>query len=405
MDAAGSASASAAGHLAERIHREGPIPFDAFVEGALYGPAGFFTRARGAGRAGRDFVTSPEVGPLFGALMARALDRWWDGLGRPDPFFVVEAGAGRGRLAADVLASGPECVPALRYVLVERSAELRDAQRELLTLEPVADAVGPTVVVDDDTDAVPVTGAGPIVTSLGELPVVPLRGVVLANELLDNLPFRLVERAADGWLEVRVALDGSRFVELTVPAGPELSADADLVAPGGAPVGARLPVPTGARGWLHECARMLERGLIVVVDYAASAADLLTRGADGWLRTYRDHERGGSPLDDPGSQDLTADLPVEYLVHVAARAGFVLEVDTSQADWLRTLGVDDLAAAAREAWDARAHVGDLEAMRHRSRVGEAAALTDPAGLGAHRVMVFRRGAAPSSSEVVSEPAV
>src|SRR3954447_13044889 len=110
--------------VAERIRREGPIPFDAFVDIALYGESGFFTRARGAGRAGRDFVTSPEVGPLFGALVARALDGWWLDAGSPDPFLVIEAGAGRGRLAADVLAAAPACAGALRYVLVERSPAL-----------------------------------------------------------------------------------------------------------------------------------------------------------------------------------------------------------------------------------------------------------------------------------------
>ena len=75
---------------------------------------------------GRDFVTSPEVGTLFGALVARALDASWHELGAPDPFVVIEAGAGRGRLAADVLRAAPACAPALRYVLVERSAALRD---------------------------------------------------------------------------------------------------------------------------------------------------------------------------------------------------------------------------------------------------------------------------------------
>src|SRR5215470_8223024 len=94
---------SAAAALAERIHREGPIPFDAFVDAALYGDGGFFATGHGAGRAGRDFVTSPETGTLFGALVARALDGWWSDLDTPDPFFVVEAGAGRGRLAADIL--------------------------------------------------------------------------------------------------------------------------------------------------------------------------------------------------------------------------------------------------------------------------------------------------------------
>src|SRR5215218_6545670 len=115
--------------IAERIRREGPIPFDRFVDAALYDEeGGFFARGGGAGRAGRDFVTSPEVGVLFGTLMARFLDRVWSELARPDPFVVVEAGAGRGRLAADVLRARPDCTPALRYVLVERSAALRAAQ-------------------------------------------------------------------------------------------------------------------------------------------------------------------------------------------------------------------------------------------------------------------------------------
>ena len=85
----------------------------------------------------------------------------------------------------------------LRYVLVERSEELRGAQRDLLVLEPVEDALGPVLPGGDDDDGElrVVAGLGPIATQLAELPAVQLDGVVLANELLDNLPFRVVERA------------------------------------------------------------------------------------------------------------------------------------------------------------------------------------------------------------------
>src|SRR5215207_9169837 len=177
--------ADLAERIAERIRREGPIPFDRFVDAALYDEeGGFYARGGGAGRAGRDFVTSPEVGTLFGALVARALDGWWRAAGAPDPFLVIEAGAGRGRLAADVLAAAPDCATALRYVLVERSPGLRAAQRDLLRVEPFEDALGP-VVRDDEDAPVPVAGMGPIVTALDDLPAVPLTGVVLANELLD----------------------------------------------------------------------------------------------------------------------------------------------------------------------------------------------------------------------------
>ncbi len=94
-------------------------------------------------------------------MLARALDAWWSELGEPAPFTVVEAGAGRGALAKAVLAAAPACGPALRYVAVERSAALR-AQHP----------------------------AG--VESAADLPEEPFTGVVLANELLDNLPFGLL---------------------------------------------------------------------------------------------------------------------------------------------------------------------------------------------------------------------
>jgi SAM-dependent MidA family methyltransferase len=375
-------------YLIERIHREGPIPFDAYVEAALYGDGGFFASGHGAGRAGADFVTSPEVGQLFGALVARHVDRVWDALGRPDPFVVIEAGAGRGRLAADVLTAAPQCAPALRYVLVERSDTLRAAQRELLTVEPNDSAFGPGELEDGETLPVPVAGTGPIVTALDDLPAAHVEGLVLANELFDNLPFRMVERTAAGWSEVRVDHDGTGFVEMLLAASPPLAAEADLVASGAVPVGARLPVPTAAREWLDRVAALLRRGRVLLIDYAASGAELAERGQDGWLRTYRTHERGGAPLDAPGTCDLTADIPVEYVVHAAARAGLRLVADDDQATWLRSLGLDQLVADARDAWDARAHIGDLEALRHRSRVSEASALADPSGLGAHRVLDF-----------------
>src|SRR5207302_900322 len=142
---------------------------------------------------------------------------WWNELHQPDPFVVVEAGAGTGTLARDVIASSPECAPALRYVLVERSPTLRERQLGRVPLEPPGWALGPMGPTDPDEPPSPQPGAGPLATSLAELPSGTFTGVVLANELLDNLPFDLVRGAS----EVRVSADDDdRLYEVAEVAGP-----------------------------------------------------------------------------------------------------------------------------------------------------------------------------------------
>lgn len=381
--------------LRERIHREGPIAFADFQEAALYDPEeGFFTRGGGAGRVGRDFVTSPEIGSLFGMVIARALDDAWRRLGEPDPFVVVEVGAGRGRLGADVVRASPACAVALRYVLVERSAPLRDEQRERLRIEPPDEALGPFLVTDDEPPE-PEPGRGPIVTALDALPAVRVTGVVLANELLDNLPVHVVERVDDGWLEVRVDATDAGFVEALVPAPPALAAEADVVAEGAVvEPGARLPVPIAARAWLEQVGVLLERGEVVLFDYVDTASSLAARGQGSWMRTYRAHHRGADPLAAPGEQDITCDVPLEYLRRVTERVGLPIVEYVPQREWMGRHGIVELVAEGDRIWQDGAARGDLAALAGRSRGVEAAALTDPGGLGAHRVLVLRRGTEP-----------
>lgn len=343
--------------IVDTIGREGPLPFDRFLELALYAPeVGFYERGGSAGRAHGDFLTSPEVGPLFGAVIARALDTWWDEAGQPDPWTVVDAGAGPGTLALAVRAAAPRCLPALRYVLVERSSAQRAGHGTHLDL-------------------------GTTFTSSAEPPDGPFAGVILANELLDNVPFALVERRSSGWSEVRVAIDESdaALVEVMVPAADHLVDVADRVLADAAE-GTRLPIQVGAGEWLQTAISRLERGRVVVIDYADTTAGMAARGTD-WLRTYRGHERGGSALDEPGSQDITAEVAVDQLALVRAP-----DEDRSQADFLGAHGLDELVDEGRRIWRERAHLGDLEAIKARSRVTEAEALTDPTGLGAFRVL-------------------
>jgi SAM-dependent MidA family methyltransferase len=343
------------------------------VEAALYDPElGFYASGGAAGRRG-DFLTAPEVGPLFGALVARALDRWWADAGRPDPWLVVEAGAGRGTLARTVLAAAPACAGALRYVLVERSAALRAEHARHLPWS------APREVELDSA------GGGPVVTSLGELPA-GLDGpvAVLANELLDNLPFDVVERRDGRWCEVRVGAGAGGLEEVPVEAPPDVAARADALVPE-ATDGTRIPLQQAAAAWLAAALAVAPSVRVVVVDYTVpTTAELAGRGFAGWLRTYRGHERGGPPLADLGTQDLTCDVAEDQLARVRAPVA-----RATQAEALAALGIDELVEEGRRVWAERAAVGDLAALRARSRAREAEALLDPAGLGAFTVLEWQ----------------
>ena len=310
---------------------------------ALYGSHGFYTAA--GGRAGRrgDFITSPEVGPLFGAVLARMIDAEWERLGRPAGFVDVDVGAGPGTLARAVLAARPETP----FICVEVS----DAQR----------ALHPEGVI-----------------SLAEVPDGPLVGVVIANELLDNLPFRLAVWDG-GWREAWVAKSDGRAVEVLkpfdrMPAG---------LPSAGVPHGARAPVQDRAAAWVANQLQRLEAGRVVVIDYCSpTTAGLALRPWREWLRTYRAHERGGHYLAAAGSQDVTTEVCIDQLVSAAGEPDAV----RSQAQFLAYWGIDDLVDEGRRVWTAKAHAPDLEAMKGRSRVREAEALTDPVGLGAFTVL-------------------
>ena len=367
-------------HLGALIARAGPIPFDVFVAAALYHPdGGFFAAGSGAGRT-RDFLTSPEVGPLFGAVLARALDTWWDELGQPDPFIVIDAGAGAGKLCQSILGAAPACGPALRYLLVEVSEALRAQQAAALALELPAFVLGPALGTEEDGPVL-APGAGPIAASLAELPAGPFTGVVIANELLDNLPFLLLERRARGWDEVRVDRDrAGGFREALVPARPDLATEAERLAPA-APVGGRVPLQHRAHAWLRDALTVLERGRLVVIDYSDLTPALAAHPWQEWIRTYKRGGPGGHVLATPGSQDITCEVALDQLGRMRPT-----DVHRSQAEFLRAHGIDELVDAARTKWSERAAIGDLEALAARSRVSEAAALTDRAGLGAFHVL-------------------
>jgi SAM-dependent MidA family methyltransferase len=317
------------------------LRFDAWVERCLYHPEhGFYTSGEGAaGRRRGDFVTSPEVGPLFAEVVARAIDDTWERLGRPTELPVYDVGTGPGTLAAGIERAGGPAAGARRVVGIDRA--------------------GPAASSGGRPDQLPADLSG---------------AVVVANELLDNLPFRVVDRAGDGsWREVHVERPGGAAgpVERLVPTGdPGLD-----VAPG-----QRAPWLEEAAAWVADVVAR-RPALLLVLDYgAATTRELADRG--GWLRTYRRHQRGDDPLAEPGRWDITTDIAVDQLPPP--------DEVSDQATFLRSWGIDDMVEDGRRHWREAAARPDLTALRMRSRVGEAEALLDPDGLGSWLVLCWRR---------------
>ena len=319
----------------------GAIRFDEFMRIALYGECGFYTTGGQAGRRG-DFITSPEIGPLFGAVLARWIESEWRRLDEPDDFTIIECGAGPGTLARSIIAAAPQWRD--HYVAVELSEQQRSQH--------------PSGV-----------------NSLPELPTgAAIHGVVIANELLDNLPFRLAVFDG-GWREAAgsIGRDG-RFVETT----RELEATVDWL-PATAPHGARLPMQDQAQEWVVSARRSLRQGSVIAFDYCtAKSVDLVGRPWRDWLRTYRAHGRGEHYLHEPGGQDITAQVCLDQLASP--------QVSELQGEFLRRWGIDDLVEDGRQAWTAAAARPDVAAMTMRSRTREAEALLDPAGLGGFGVV-------------------
>jgi len=321
----------------------GAIPFSEYMQLALYGQGGFYTTGGRAGRRGGDFITSPEVGPLFGTVIARALDAWWKELGAPSRFDVIECGAGSGTLARSILATQPECADAMHYVAVEISASQR--------------ALHPHGVESRET-----------------MPEGPITGVILANELLDNLPFRLF--VFDGsWMEAFVSqASGGQFVEVL-----RKTEVVPLCLPQTAPLGSRAPIQDAAVSWVRDCLSKIDHGRLLLFDYCStSTADIALTPWREWLRTYRDQGRGTHYLSDPGSQDITTQVMLDQLPTE-------LTIST-QTDFLTQWGIDELVREGSNYWETMKHAPDVVAMKMRSRSIEMVSLMDHDGLGSFCAM-------------------
>ena len=360
--------------IRRRIEREGAIPFAEFMELALYHPDGYYAARRGIGASG-DYYTSPIVHPAFGALISVQLRVMWETLGRPSRFHVVEAGAGDGTLARDILSFAgewsEEFAGALSYVAVDRAPSSADGERD-----------GVRWIRD------------------GGLPLSGIVGCVLSNELLDAFP---VHRFAieDGELrELYVTLDedgrlGERLGAPSTPAiGERLSRLGRQL-----PDGFRGEVNLGIEGWTRASSSALERGYVLTIDYGAEADALYSDArSGGTFQTHYRHVGGSSPYQRIGRQDMTAHVDFSALPDAGRDIGLRPVFLTTQGEFLRSLGLDGMMSSMGDSGlDARELAANLRAMSE---------LAKPDGLGGFRVLVQeKRSGISRSSELLPDGAL
>ena len=352
--------------IREEIRRDGPMPFARFMWLSLYDPTGgYYVADEGRpGRAG-DFITAPELHPIFGATLSGVVLETWRRIGEPDVLTIREYGPGTGALAVALLGAlrGTPLEGRVRYQPVEVAGRSLEGLRARL-----ADA-GIEAVLDGPTD-----------------PLEPIVGIVLANEVLDALPVHRVRRRGGAFRELAVGLDpDDALVEVEVaPSTPALAAR--LVEEGIELVeGQTAEICLALEDWVGGAAAGLVRGLLLLIDYGASAENLYdpVRRRDGTLRAYVRHQVHDDPYRHVGRQDLTAHVDVTAVERAAHDAGLTTVGLTSQAEALIGLGIEDRLRAIQA--DPTTPLEDYLVVR-----SSLMRLLDPAAMGRFQVMGFGR---------------
>ncbi|MDT3669976.1 MAG: SAM-dependent methyltransferase [Aromatoleum sp.] len=305
-------------------HAGGWIPFSRYMELALYAPGlGYYSGGARKFGPGGDFITAPELTPLFGQALAAQVEQ----VMRASAPAVIEAGAGTGLLAADLLLEleRRNYLPD-SYAILELSGELRERQFDTLA------------------EKVP-----QLASRVRWLDALPERfsGALVANEVLDVMPVHLVVSRREGLFERGVAVDDTgtlRWADSPAEGVMAAAANAlDLPRPESGEYVSELNL--AAPAWVAEWAQRLERGALLLVDYGYPRAEYyLPSRSNGTLLCYYRHHAHGDPFLWPGLNDITAFVDFTSVAEAAYDAGLDVLGYANQAAFLFNCGILDALA-------------------------------------------------------------
>ena len=323
-------SAELANRIRKKIEREGPIPFSQFMEMALYEPGlGYYSAGLKKFGEGGDFVTAPQLGNVFARCLAKQIGQVAAEL---DHYEIIEAGAGSGILAADLLIALQDDHPPERYRILERSAHLRQVQKETLEQH-----------VPEWLDRV---------SWLDEPPEKGWQGVFLANEVLDALTVERFCIESDGPRQMLVSSGPDGF-EWFKAARPEkmpdkmqgqiqatLSGLQDYPTPGYC-----SEINTSLPAWLQTVTASMQKGLALFIDYGYTRRDYyLPQRTDGTLICHYQHRAHADPFMWPGLTDISASVDFTALAEAAGICGLEVNGYTTQAMFMMASGLDEVLA-------------------------------------------------------------
>lgn len=331
------------------------MSFERYMQLALYHDnLGYYTRGeQNIGKEG-DFITSVSVGHSFGTILAHRIHDYWQKLNKPAGFHLIELAANNGQLSFDILSeterSFPDLYHTLSYHICEHLPVMMRTQAEKLAKFP---------------------GKLEQHTHLDQLRNRELTGIILSNELIDAMPVRLIQKQEDTWIELKVDSDGDLFSFIAKPIGDQELLQFINRLPQDLPAGYTTEYRPGLKGFCEALSGILNEGMVITIDYGYTHQTFYApHRITGTLRTYRGHQAGEAPLEDPGQMDITAHVDFTQLAEAFISAGFGLTDFVPQTSYLTNHGRQWLQGLEDAPIEARQKsIRQFQTLTHPSMMG------------------------------------